>query len=79
MSSNRLSGPIPTTFANLVNITRINLHSNLLTGTLQPFVSLRTMDYLNVGDNRISGEFCCRAEELWPQNLRHPPRPFLSS
>jgi hypothetical protein len=57
MSSNRLSGPIPTTFANLVNITRINLHSNLLTGTLEPFVSLRTMDFLNIGDNRISGEF----------------------
>lgn len=56
MSSNRLTDVIPTTISNLVNISRINLHSNKLTGTLQPFVNLRSLTYLNVGDNLLTGE-----------------------
>ncbi|RKZ36784.1 MAG: hypothetical protein DRQ49_17345 [Gammaproteobacteria bacterium] len=56
LSSNQLSGTIPSELSNLVNLTRLDLDSNQLSGTIPSELgNLVNLTYLNLGDNQLSG------------------------
>ena len=55
-SSNQLSGNLPTTFDNVVNIELLNLQDNLLTGSIPPALfALKELVGLLLGDNSLNG------------------------
>ena len=53
--NNKLSGSIPASFTKLVNLIRLVLHSNMMTGGLGVISSLKNLSVLVVNHNRFSG------------------------
>ncbi|MDP7028001.1 MAG: leucine-rich repeat domain-containing protein, partial [Candidatus Marinimicrobia bacterium] len=57
LSSNGLTGEIPSCIGNLTNLTCLDLGSNELTGEIPSEIgNLTNLDYLNLGDNQLTGE-----------------------
>ncbi|XP_060192356.1 probable LRR receptor-like serine/threonine-protein kinase At3g47570 [Lycium barbarum] len=56
-AENRLEGPIPESFGNMVALESLDLSHNKLSGViLKSLVALSNLNYLNVSYNRLSGE-----------------------
>ncbi|KAB1204490.1 Serine/threonine-protein kinase BRI1-like 1 [Morella rubra] len=56
LDNNNLQGIIPASWSNLVNLKRLELQSNKLSGEFPNLGSLRNLYYLDASDNAISGK-----------------------
>ena len=75
LSSNNLSGPIPASINNLVNLEYLNLHNNYLQGPIPNSIyDLENIKVLNLSNNNLTGEISKEIhklvflEELWLSN-----------
>lgn len=57
LDNNNLTGSIPRSFNGLVNLNRLELQHNNITGDLPVLYQLRNLFFLDLSDNRITGNF----------------------
>ncbi|PRP76451.1 putative LRR receptor-like serine/threonine-protein kinase [Planoprotostelium fungivorum] len=65
-----LTGSIPSSMANLVNVTKIDLSNNALTGTIPTSLCNLPLTYLGLSANQLTGPITCFAPQLTYLNLR---------
>ena len=57
MQNNNLTGTIPNSFGNLINLQEVKLSYNQLSGTLPPMEQLVNLTYFSVSNNQLTGSF----------------------
>ncbi|XP_058098689.1 receptor-like protein 43 [Magnolia sinica] len=71
LDNNQLQGPIPESIGALQNLKRLELQANKLFGKLPDMSSLKSLYFLDMSDNRISGNLSSMPESIVEISMRN--------